>query len=167
MIHDYLSDYQIVESFGDTLSLIYKSKMEELNNDLSPVYSHLDKMDIPQVPEFHRWFARESVPHWAKERFNSIDHINKIRNLHKKLKQSNEILDVEKARNIPISSIYNFNFKGKNVSCPWHEDKHPSASIKFNHLVCFQCGAKDDTISLWMKINGVRFKEAVEALNKI
>lgn len=141
--------------------------MKELNDDLSPVYTHLDKMSVPQVPEFHRWFARETVPYWAQERFTAIEHINNIRNLHKKIKKSGDILDVEKARNIPISSIYDFKFKGKNVACPWHADDHPSASIKFNRLVCFSCGCKMDSIAMWQQLNNCNFKEAVEQLNKL
>lgn len=167
MTHNRLTDYQVADAFGDTLSLIYKEKMEELNNDLSPVYAHLDKLDIPQVPSFHRWFARETVPHWAKERFKSIEHINKIRNIYKKSKNNPEELNIDKARHIPISSIYEFKFKDKNVSCPYHNDDHPSASIKYNRLICWQCGAKDDGIALIMKLNNLKFKEAIEYLNKL
>jgi hypothetical protein len=169
MTHDKLSDYEVAEYFGDTLSLIYKEKMEELNNDLSCVYAHLDKISIPQVPEFHRWFARSSVPHWAAERFKAIDHINKIRNLHRKMKKDPESNrpDYIKARAIPIESLYQFKSKGKNVSCPWHEDSHPSASIKYNRLVCFQCGWKGSSIDFVMKLNGWTLKQSVEYLNKI
>ena len=78
-------------------------------------------------------------------------------------------MNVEQARNVDIKKVYDFKFKGKNVSCPFHgEDKNPSASIKFNRLVCFVCNFKPkDSISLFMEINNVGFKEAVEALNKI
>ena len=76
-------------------------------------------------------------------------------------------LNVQKARDVSIEMVYGFKRKGKNVSCPFHEDKHPSASIKYNKLVCFQCGYRGDSITLFMKLNNVGFKEAVEALNKI
>ncbi len=167
MTHDHLTDYQVANAFGDTLSLIYKEKMQELNDDLSPMYSHLDSLAIPQIPEFHRWFARATMPDWAQERFKAIDHINKIRRLYKNIKNNPEDLSVEKARAIPISSIYDFKFKGKNVSCPYHEDSHPSASIKYNRLVCFSCGVKHDGIALMMNLNKFNFKQAVEYLNKL
>ena len=169
MTHSHLSDYEIAINFGDTLQIIYKAKMEELNNDLEEAYTHIFKLQIPQVPELHRYFAMESMPGHIKERFRAVEPIQKIRNLHKKLKHSKDILDVEQARQVPISKVYDFKFKGKNVSCPFHgEDKNPSASIKFNRLVCFVCNFKPkDSIALFMEINNVGFKEAVEALNKI
>lgn len=168
--HAKLSNYQIAESFGDTLSLIYKEKMEEINNDLEPAYSHLDRLNMPQVPELNRWFARQTLPEYYKIRLDSINHINRIRSLYKKIKSGHEhatdVLNIEKARNIPIESIYDFKRKGRNVSCPLHADDHPSASIKYNRLVCFSCGAKMDGISLFQKLNNVGFKEAVETLGK-
>ena len=166
---DRLSDYEIAINFGDTLQIIYKAKMEELNNDLAEAYAHIDRLQIPQVPELHRYFAMESMPGHIKERFRAVKHIQKIRGIYKKIKSGKEFLNVESARQVPISKVYDFKFKGKNVSCPFHgEDKNPSASIKFNRLVCFVCNFKPkDSIALFMEINNVGFKEAVEALNKI
>lgn len=171
MIHDKLSDYQIASCFGDTLSLIYKSKMEELNNDLSPVYAHLDKLDIPQVPAFHRWFARQAVPHWAEERFRAIEHINKIRLMYRKMKKSPELesLDIQKAKTVPVTEIYPFALKrGNMTNCCFHKDDRPSMKINKNNTVkCFSCGFFGDSIKLFQTLNKVGFKEAVEALNKI
>lgn len=172
MTHDRLSDYQIAESFGDTLSLIYKAKIEELNQDLMSVYSHLDRLDIPQVPEFHRWFARHSLPTWAEDKFRAIEHINKIRNIYRKLKKEDangdKRLDISRARDVLLSDIYAFTYRGKNVSCPFHgKDSHPSASIKYNRFVCFTCGLKLDSIGFFQRINNVKFVESVEYLNKL
>lgn len=163
MIHERLTDHQIASAFGDTLSLIYKSKMQELNEDLSDVYIHLDKLDIPQHTDFARWFARETLPSWAKERIKAIVHIQKIRRI--KINPNKEELNIEKARNVPIESIYQFVKRGKNVSCPLHSDLNPSASIKYNRLVCFSCGAKMDAIALTMKLNNMSFVDAVKTLS--
>ena len=166
MTHSHLSDYEIAINFGDTLQIIYKAKMEELNNDLQEAYAHIDRLQIPQVPELHRYFAMESMPGHIKERFRAVKHIQTIRGIYKKIKSGKEFLNIEQARNVDIKKVYDFKFKGKNVSCPLHQDDHPSASIKFNRLICFSCGAKMDSIALFQKINNVGFKEAVEALNK-
>jgi hypothetical protein len=165
--HDRLSDYEIAINFGDTLQIIYKAKMEELNNDLQEAYTHIFKLQIPQVPELHRYFAMESMPGHIKERFQAVKHIQTIRGIYKKIKSGKEFLNVEQARNVDIKKVYDFKFKGKNVSCPFHQDLHPSASIKYNRLICFQCGAKMDSIALFQKLNNVGFKEAVEYLNKL
>ena len=168
MTHSHLSDYEIAINFGDTLQIIYKAKMEELNNDLAEAYAHIDRLQIPQVPELHRYFAMESMPGHIKERFKSVNHIQKIRKIWKGIKNGEERLDISRARNVLLSDIYTFNGRGKNVSCPFHgKDAHPSASIKYNKFVCFTCGLKLDSIAFFQKINNVGFKEAVEALNKI
>jgi len=167
MTHSHLSDYEIAINFGDTLQIIYKAKMEELNNDLAEAYAHIDRLQIPQVPELHRYFAQESMPGHIKERFRAVKHIQTIRQIYKKIKSGKEFLDIEQARNVDIKKVYDFKFKGKNVSCPLHQDDHPSASIKFNRLICFSCGAKFDSIGLFQKLNNSTFKEAVEYLNKL
>lgn len=166
-----LTDYQIAESFGPTLSLIYKNKMAELNEDLQEIYNHLDKLDIPRYTDFDRWFARETLPHWAIEKFKAIDHINKIRNLYRKIKNmpESEKLDIEKAKAVPILDIIGGAMKRGNMThCPFHTDSHPSAKInKNNTLKCFSCGFYGDSVAVWMKINNVNFKDAVNQLNKI
>lgn len=170
MIHDRLTDYQIASAFGDTLSLIYRDKIRELNEDLEGIYAHLDRLDIPKYTDFERWFAREALPSWAKEKLDSIKHINKIRGIYKKMKKEpeSERLDIDRAKGIPIESLYVFKKKGKNVSCPFHgEDKSPSMSLKYNRFFCFSCGAKGSTIDFIMRLNSINFKESVEFLNKL
>lgn len=170
MIHDRLTNYQIAESFGDTLSLIYKEKCQEINDDLAVIHHHRYSLMKPQVSEFDRWFFDQTVSGEVKDKLASIDHIRKIRLMYKKIKNSKEEpLDIQKARSVPITSIYDFRFKGKNVSCPFHgKDTHPSASIKYNYFVCFTCSIKLDVIAFFMKINeGIKFKEAIEQLNKL
>ena len=171
MKHDKLSDYEIAESFGHTLSGIYKDKINELNCDLNDVYEHTVSLMIPRYTDFEREFAELTMPTWAKQKSDAIDHINKIRQIYRNIKKMNDDcndkLDYIKAREVSIESLYNFKRKGKNVSCPWHEDKHPSASIKFNRLICFQCGYKGSSIDFFMKLNNVTLKQAVQQLNKM
>lgn len=171
MTYDRLSDYKIAINFGDTLSLIYKAKMAELNEDLKEAYALIDRLQIPQVPEFHRYFARASMPHWAQQRFTAIEHIQKIRGIYKKMKNSHpqELLDIQKAKSIPIKSLYAFqNVKKNMVSCPFHIDNSPSMKININNTVkCFSCGFFGDAIELIMKTDQINFKQAVEYLNKM
>lgn len=167
MIHDRLSDYEIATSFGDTLSLIYKEKIEELNKELEEYYSLIDRISIPQIPQYQRDLLISMRPNKDHINIKAVEHINKIRAIYKKIKSGKEFINVEKARNTPITKVYDFKRKGQNVSCPFHSDVHPSASIKFNRLVCFSCGVKLDTIGLFQKLNSVGFKEAVGYLNKI
>ena len=167
MNHTTLTDYQIAESFGDTLSLIYRDKIEELNAKLQPIWNHLEQFNIPRYTDFDRWFARQALPLWAKRDIKAIEHMDRIKQLRRN-PQVKEKLDIEKARSIPITSVYAFKRRGTNVSCPFHgDDKNPSASIKYNYFVCFGCGLKLDGIALKMKLENIGFKDAVTEINKL
>lgn len=74
--------------------------------------------------------------------------------------------DIERAKLVPIDSLFSFKRKGKRVSCPLHDDARPSASIKDNKLRCFVCNTTLDTIELTRKIHGLSFIEAVGRLVK-
>lgn len=162
-----LTDYQIVESFGTTLSTIYKKKVAELNSDLEEVYAFLDKLDVPQYTDFDRWIAREMLPDWAKEKLGAIKHINRIR----KIKQmpNAEELDISKAKAFPIENLYPFAIKrGGMVCCPLHRDNTPSMKLNKNNTVkCFSCGFYGDSIKLFMTLNNVDFRQAVTELGKL
>lgn len=160
-----LTDYQIAEVFQPVLSGIYKAKVRELNEDLVEVYAHLDSLDIPRYTDFHRWFARQCLPDWAKAHLKTIDHINRIRRIKVNETTMGKELDIESARNVPIETLYPFKFKGKNVSCPFHgSDASPSMSLKNNKFNCFTCGAKGSSIDFMMKLNNIGFREAVRIL---
>ena len=165
MTHTTLTEYQIAESFADTLSIIYRDKIEELNEKLQPIWNHLEQFNIPRYTDFDRWFARQALPVWAKRDIKAIEHMNRIKQLRRN-PQVREKLDIEKARSVPITSVYAFKRRGTNVSCPFHLDIHPSASIKYNRLVCFQCGCRHDSISLFMALNQASFKDAVTSLSR-
>lgn len=160
-----LTDYQIASAFQPILKGIYKAKMRELNEELSSVYSHLDRLDIPKYSNFDRWYARECLSDLDKFNLKAIEHIQCIRRIKVNEKNNSKELDVKKAHNIDIKTLYEFKFKGKNVCCPFHADLHPSASIKYNRLVCFSCGFKGDAIAFLMKLNNIGFKEAVGLIN--
>lgn len=139
--------------------------MQEINDELQPVYNHLDSLAIPRYSDFDRWFACKCITARQAMLFKSIDHINRIRRIKVNDTKTDKELDVAKAKAVPIETLYQFVKKGKVVSCPFHEDKHPSASIRYNRLVCFQCGFKGDGIAFMMELNNVGFKEAVRLIN--
>ncbi len=176
MTHDHLSDYEIAINFGDTLSLIYKEKMKELNEELSSLYAFIDSIQIPQVPDNFREFTKvcfndKILCPIGHRNFKAIEHINKIRGMYKKMKKEPESNrpDYIKARSVPIETLYDFRRKGKNVSCPFHgEDRSPSMSLKYNRFYCFTCHVKGSSIDFIMRLNPeMKLKEAVDYLNKL
>lgn len=166
MIHNKLTNHQIAEAFGDTLSLIYKDKMAELQIISQPIQNHLDSLMIPQIPEWQRDFAR--IAYRNTPEFIAMDHIQKIRRIYKNMKDNPEQLNIQKAKAVPIASIYDFTVKKNMMNCPFHTDKTASMKInKDNTVHCFSCGFHGDSIAFFMKINKFDFLRAVEGLNRI
>jgi hypothetical protein len=70
---------------------------------------------------------------------------------------------IDQARQYPITSIIEFT-KGRYRCCPFHEDRNPSMALYENHVHCFVCNRTWDSISATMALDGVTFREAVQAL---
>lgn len=82
--------------------------------------------------------------------------------------QINEAM-IEEARQYPVEELlesYGVKVRRGMARCPWHEDSTASMSIFKNRVHCFGCGAKHDTISVVMVMDGVKFPEAVKRLVK-
>ena len=48
--------------------------------------------------------------------------------------------------------------------CPFHNEKHPSASIKNDYFNCFVCGAGGDLITFTAKLHGLKNYDACKKL---
>ena len=61
------------------------------------------------------------------------------------------------------------NSQKHHACCPFHEERSPSFVLydDTNSFYCFGCQASGDIIDLLMKLEGVKFKEAVSILEKI
>jgi len=77
-------------------------------------------------------------------------------------KQNNGITPdtIERAKSYDFRDLLVVPEKG-NIKCPFHEDKHPSASLKNNKLHCFSCNKTWNPIDYVMEKEGLNFKEAV------
>jgi hypothetical protein len=71
---------------------------------------------------------------------------------------------IQAAKEHPFEDLLETQQKKGNIHCPFHEDKHPSASIKNNKLHCFSCGRTWSPIDFIMEKEGLGFKEAVGRL---
>jgi len=70
---------------------------------------------------------------------------------------------IECAREYPFEQLIETGGK-KIVRCPFHDDRHPPASIGWNRLHCFACDKTWGPIDLAMERDGLSFVEAVERL---
>ena len=70
---------------------------------------------------------------------------------------------IERAREYPLTEILHVDGRSL-IKCLEHDEKTPSMSVKNNFAYCFGCGYNADSISVYRKVNGVSFKEAVISL---
>lgn len=69
---------------------------------------------------------------------------------------------IEKARAYPLENLVET--KRGMMLCPLHDDTHPSMLVKKGFGYCFSCGGHLDSIGYLMRVKGLRFREAVAAL---
>ena len=71
---------------------------------------------------------------------------------------------IEAARAFPIEDLLE-NIHRHRLRCPFHDDQHPSASIKNNKLRCWVCSKTWNPIDLVMQRDGLTFINAVRRLS--
>jgi hypothetical protein len=98
--------------------------------------------------------------------------------VHNTLKSSLDLNNnpkIEKAKQFPLDSIYISQGKSGKLArtgkvlmgvCPFHQEDTASFAIypETNTYHCFGCNVSGDAISLYQKVKGCGFIEAVEAL---
>lgn len=99
----------------------------------------------------------------AREQLNKLD--KAFESVHKTIKHpETEITPemIEQARNYPISEL--IEVKHGMALCINHTEKTPSMNCKNNFAYCHACGWHGDTISAYMMLNNVSFRDAVRKL---
>lgn len=151
-----LTDYQIAESFPDCRDIAQRN-IAILSVGVQH-YKALIKQDAINV---HVMAADPAVKQ-----------INRLKRYLKLTEPMRDILDIPKARAVPIQSLYEFercheSSKQIKCSCCFHKDTRPSAVIylKSNTYHCFSCGAHFDSIGFQMKMKNINFIDAVKQLS--
>lgn len=140
------------------------------------------KVPFGRDQKFYKWLLAEtkeviknSKEAWHKNPRNFFakctmdEYIDKEKRIKIALKRvsdkSNKDVDISKAKAFPMTQIVDLN-RGNVTKCLWHEDKNPSMHYyeKTNHLFCFVCNKKADTIDVVMQQKHISFIEAVKLL---
>ena len=174
-----LTPYEIIESFPEECKTILPKELKRLRSILKIYFDIIEEVKENEVDDFKRWYYCELVKYsMPKNEYELYEKLFKIRKIYierLKIKKSGlpepEKLDIDRAKNIPIESLYSFD-KIKNgrkyitVSCPFHEDKSPSMYIykESNRYHCFSCGENGDSIDFIMKMYNKNFIESVKYL---
>lgn len=65
-----------------------------------------------------------------------------------------------------VCEMYGMDFNSRGQACcPFHDDKHPSASVKNGRFHCFVCDLHLDCFDFVKQITGCDFKTSKETLN--
>lgn len=160
--------------------LEHKLRMLRWENRLKVPFGHskkfykalLDetKLIIKQEKERWRQSARQPIIQ-AFAKANLDDYIEKEEKIKSALKglenksNMNQPLNIEQAKQYPMDRLIDIS-RGNVTRCLWHEDKNPSMHYykKTNHLFCFVCNKKADSIDVAMKLYNKTFPEAVKQL---
>ena len=114
--------------------------------------------------------TKEGAEFWNDINANVI--INPILSIYKKTleqivfknKPKSKTLNVEKAKQFPITSLLTFN--RRLAKCIFHNEKNASLYYypETNTCYCFSCNTSADSIDIYKKLNNCSFVEAVKAL---
>lgn len=72
--------------------------------------------------------------------------------------------DIEKAKSVPWTTIFDVGHNKVRVNCPFHEDDNPAMDIKLDKAHCFVCNQSWDKIDVVRQIHKLSFTEAVNIL---
>lgn len=65
-----------------------------------------------------------------------------------------------------VAELYGVRFNARNQACcPFHDDRHPSASVKNGRFHCFVCDLHLDVFDFITRMEGCGFRGAMERLN--
>lgn len=78
-------------------------------------------------------------------------------------KEIKEAVDIRDA-----AELYGVSFGPRGTArCPFHDDRHPSASVKNGRFHCYVCDLHLDVFAFVQKMENCGFREAMERLNSL
>lgn len=145
---------KVAEKNGTTLQQEYELRRRHVIKVMFDVASYIAE-ETDELPEFD----------WS----DAVDELIALRKVMTKGEEKfygDQITDamIEEARNFPITELINFT-RGK-VTCPFHDDKSPSAyhATRSGRLACPVCNKTWDAINYLREKDDMSFPEAVKEL---
>ena len=65
-----------------------------------------------------------------------------------------------------VLALYGSPLQNGRAMCPFHQDRHPSLTIKNERWRCWACGERGDAIDFVARLNGFGVQEAMETINR-
>ena len=158
---------ELYELFSVPLSWAISRRVEYLTQKLAASGDEIERLTHLQG-KCRNEAERLLVSHGLEDAFKEYRRIERqIKTLKYEEPKAGITNDmIERARSYPMAELMGVQRKG-NVSCPFHDDKHPSASIKNNRLHCFSCNKTWNPLDYVIEKEGISFQEAMLRLNGI
>lgn len=159
-----LSLTAIIEAFPEESWRMVPDQIVRLNRQLKPYHDGLTWC------KKHGEYVWETIIQgWLMPK-NKVDHLNNLKTMERvmcKTSRNMSEADIQRAKDVDIWNLHDFQKRGKITNCPFHEDKTASFSIRANKFCCFGCGVKGDSIDFIKLKYNMTFYQAVEYLLKI
>jgi len=168
---EYLDMLNLEDNFTKTPSVWEVSKSFPDCREIAIRVAHDLNKEFKNIDE--ELSSNKVMLEWVK----SCDRYRRLQELKKYLSMTScsigkKELNVNSARTVPIASLFDFDRKKSyrnriQVSCPFHEDNTPSMVIytETNSYHCYSCGNGGDVINFIMRLNAIKFVDAVNYLN--
>jgi hypothetical protein len=161
---------EVASRFGVDTSWAINTRLRYLRGALSFVHHQLGGLSKRVLLTFDTvglQLLGVAIENWEKKKRSLQYQIQYLKcEVQPALQHGITTHDVEHARNYPIHVLLGVELS-KRVRCPFHDDHHPSASIKNNKLHCWVCNKTWDGISYVMETKEVNFIEAIKYINGI
>lgn len=157
---------------ASTIKKVLKEKREKLQDLITReqnIKNWVYKNCKPKDMDYREWyltFVYVTVDKYSLELF--IDKLEKVLfYMKKRIDYTSDKIDVERARQRPISDFIRFDRSGFATSIWNTSDKTPSMKYykKNNRVHCFSTGEDEDVIGVVMQLHGCTFIEAVKIIN--
>ena len=160
-----------------SMSRVFKAKMNELSEDIWEEQSFIDKRHKDKVGKIApRWYLDWSIEA-AKKRLKNLEGLYRKFEYYHRLSlgkvEEKGMIDIERVKvEVLIGDLIPGQLRKEwggrvKYKCPLHEEKTPSFVwyVKSNRFHCFGCSEGGSVIDLFMKLNGVDFRETIIQLD--
>lgn len=177
-----LTNKEILEAFPNELPLI-NMELRNLNSWIKVIENHESKIRLDftiskiemlfTINAFYCLLANflRITPNMMRKTRDKLENLKQMYlMMNIKQENTNKPLSIEKAKEVKISTLYNFKkpkmSSGKfNACCPFHSDDTPSFFVYPNNKFhCFSCQTSGSSIDFIMKIHNLNFVQACKYL---
>lgn len=164
---------EIIDAFPEECKTLPRIKIKEILKELEPYRQVAINIKTHGYPLEWQNFGLMVLQEIYMPK-HKITQLQKLRALEQVMRNEKDLIDyddIQEAKNISIEVLYP-NWKkfkrtarGFTACCPFHEDEHPSFSVRDNHYICFTCLEKGDSIEFIRKLERLNFSQSIRRLN--